>query len=169
MEQQRNYTAKQFRLNENCWQSDTAHFYYAAAPVGSPPPKPTGGLTAFPDSATKIFVLPQNTLTLAFNATKSQLCNPRIWRRLKRIFAMLAKERKEAKETLWEFLGLEDDGDEVEICAKILTIQRWFEKHFAYFCEKPPPNKASDAWLSAVVPRLCRAPNNAALWRCVGG
>jgi hypothetical protein len=82
---------------------------------------------------------------------------------------MLAKERKEAKETLWEFLGLEDDGDEVEICAKILTIQRWFEKHFAYFCEKPPPNKASDAWLSAVVPRLCRAPNNAALWRCVGG
>jgi hypothetical protein len=82
----------------------------------------------------------------------------------------MAKERKEAKEVLWEFLGLEgDDGDEVEICTKVLVMQRWFEKRFAYFCEKPPPNKASDAWLSAVVPRLCRAPSNAALWRCVGG
>jgi hypothetical protein len=83
---------------------------------------------------------------------------------------MLAKERKEAKEVLWEFLGFDDDaGDEVEICAKVLLMQRWFEERFAYFCEKPPPNTTSNAWLSAAVPRLHRAPNNAALWRCVGG
>jgi hypothetical protein len=123
----------------------------------------------FPDSAIKIFALPQNTLTLAFNATKWQPCSPPTWRRLRRIFTMLAKERKEAKETLWEFLGFDDDvGDEVEICAKVLLLQRWFEERFAYFCEKPPPNTASNAWLSAVVPRLRRAPSNAAL-RCVGG
>jgi hypothetical protein len=92
-----------------------------------------------------------------------------MWRRLKRIFAMLAKERKEVKEVLWEFLGFDDDdGDEVEICAKVLLMQRWFEERFAYFCEKPPPNTASNAWLSAVVPRLRRAPSSAAL-RCVGG
>jgi hypothetical protein len=83
---------------------------------------------------------------------------------------MLAKERKEAKEVLWEFLGFDDDaGDEVEICAKVLVLQRWFEERFAYFCEKPPPNKTSNTWLFAIVPRLSRAPNDAALWRCVGG
>jgi hypothetical protein len=169
MERRQNYIAGQLKSNKNCEQSGDTYSCCVVAPVGSPPPKPTGGLTAFPDSATKIFVLPQNTLTLAFNATKSQLCNPRIWRRLKRIFAMLAKERKEAKEVLWEFLGFDDDdGDEVEICAKVLLMQRWFEERFAYFCEKPPPNTASNAWLSAVVPRLRRAPSSAAL-RCVGG
>jgi hypothetical protein len=140
------------------------------SPLTSPtPPQPTGG-AAFPDSATKIFALPQNTLTLAFNATKSQPHSPRIWQRLKRIFAMLSKERKEAKEALMEFLGFDDDdGDEIEICTKVLMMQRWFEERFVCFCEKPPPNTASNAWLSAVVPRLRRAPSNAALWRCVGG
>jgi hypothetical protein len=168
MEQQRNYTVKQFRPNENCWQSDTAHSYYAAAPVGSPPPKPTGG-AAFPANAPQIFPLQQSLVTLAFNTTKLQPQNPRVWKRLRRIFAMLAKERKEAKEVLWEFLGFEDDdGDEVEICAKVLLLQRWFGERFAYFCEKPPPNKTSNAWLSAAVPRLRRAPSSAAL-RCVGG
>jgi hypothetical protein len=83
---------------------------------------------------------------------------------------MLAKERKEAKETLWEFLKFDDDaGDEVEIRTKVLVLQRWFEERFAYFCEKPPPNKTSNAWLSVAVPRLRRAPNDAALRRCVGG
>jgi hypothetical protein len=166
MEQQRNYTAKQFRLNENCWQSDTAHFYYAAAPAGSPPPKLTGGVSAFPDNATKIFLLPQNRVSLAFNATKSQLCNPRIWRRLKRIFAMLAEERKEAKEVLWEFLGLEgDDGDEVEICTKVLLMQNWLEKCLEYLLSKPPPAQVSTVWCIPAVPRLSRAPNTAACWR----
>jgi hypothetical protein len=132
------------------------------------PPKLTGG-AAFPDSAPKIFSLPQNSLTLLYNSLKLQPQNFGMWRRLKRIFAMLAKERKEAKEVLWEFLGFDDDdGDEVEICAKVLLMQRWFEERFAYFCEKPPPNTASNAWLSAVVPRLRRAPSSAAL-RCVGG
>ena len=160
MEQQRNYTVKQFRPNENCWQSDTAYFYYAAAPVGSPPPKPTGGLTAFSDNAPKIFVLPQNTLTLAFNATKSQPHSPRIWRRLKRIFAMLAKERKEAKEILWEFLGFEDDvSDEVRICAEVLMLRKWFEKWILCFDAKSPPHDISTAWMFAVIPRLRRAPN----------
>jgi hypothetical protein len=161
---------------ETAWaqQYSCGHNEQSTSPIplvpsfASPPPKPTGGLTAFPDNAPKIFVLPQNTLTLAFNATKAQLCNPRIWRRLKRIFVMLAKERKEAKEVLWEFLRFDDDaGDEVEICAKVLVVQRWFGERFA-FCEKPPPNTALNAWLSAVVPRLRRAPNSAAL-RCVGG
>jgi hypothetical protein len=113
----------------------------------------------FPDSATKIFVLPQNTLTLAFNATKSQLCNPRIWRRLKHIFAMLAKERKEAKEALMEFLGLEsDDSDEVGICAEVLMLPKWFEEWILWFT-KSPPHDISTAWMFAVVPRLRRAPN----------
>jgi len=132
------------------------------------PPKLTGG-AAFPDSATKIFALPQNTLTLAFHATKLQPTNSQVWRRLHRIFTIFTKERKEAKEILWEFLGFgDDDGDEVEICAKVLLLQRWFKERFV-FCEKPPPNTASNAWLSAAVPRLRRAPSSAALWRCVGG
>ncbi|MCC6037584.1 MAG: hypothetical protein LM632_05185 [Armatimonadetes bacterium] len=136
----------------------------------SPPPA-TAGLTSsvFPPNFTPIFPLRQNLVSLTFNVTRLQLRNPRVWKRLQRIFAMLAKERKEAKEVLWEFLGFDDDdGDEVEICAKVLLMQRWFEERFAYFCEKPPPNTASNAWLSAVVPRLRRAPSSAAL-RCVGG
>jgi hypothetical protein len=126
-------------------------------PCASPPPKPTGGLTAFPDSAPKIFSFPQNLLTLQYNLLKLQPQNFGMWRRLKRIFAMLAKERKETKETLWEFLGLEDDGDEVEICAKILTMQR-FEEWFLCFNRKSPPNEISTAWLLAEIPRFLRAP-----------
>jgi hypothetical protein len=169
MVRQQNRIAEQFRRDRNHGQSINTHSYYAAVPVGSPPPELSGGVLAFPDSATKIFALPQNTLTLAFHATKLQPTNFQVWKRLQRIFAMLAKERKEAKETLWEFLGFDDDaGDKVEICAKVLMMQRWFEERFAYFCEKPPPNKTSNAWLSAAVPRLRRAPSSAAL-RCVGG
>jgi hypothetical protein len=160
MEQQRNYTVKQFRPNENCWQSDTAHSYCAAAPVGSPPPKPTGG-AAFPANAPKIFPLPQNSLTLAFNATKSQPRNPRVWKRLWRIFAMLAKERKEAKEVLWEFLGFDDDaGDEVGICAEILMLRKWFEKWILCFDAKSPPHDISTAWMFATILRFRRAPND---------
>jgi hypothetical protein len=169
MEQQRNYTVKQFRPNENCWQSDTAHSYYAAAPVGSPPPQPTGGLATFPDNAPKIFVLPQNTLTLAFNATKSQPHSPRTWRRLRRIFAMLAKERKDA---LREFLRLSDKiGKEVVIQPKVQRLREDLaekEKKRRKLTEKPLPDLSCIAWLFGVVPALCRAPDNAAL-RCVGG
>jgi hypothetical protein len=140
--------------------------------LSRPSPRPaTAGFTSsvFPPNFTPIFSLRQNLVSLTFNVTKLQPRNPRVWRRLWRIFAMLAKERKEAKEVLWEFLGFEDDdGDEVEICAKVLLLQRWFGERFAYFCEKPPPNKTSNAWLSAAVPRLRRAPSSAAL-RCVGG
>jgi hypothetical protein len=170
MVRQQNRIVEQFRRDRNHGQSVNIHSYYAVAPVGSPPPELSGGVLAFPHNATKVFPLKQNSLSLAFHATRLQPHSPRIWRRLKRIFAMLAKERKEAKEVLWEFLGFDDDaGDEVEICAKVLLMQRWFEERFAYFCEKPPPNTTSNAWLSAAVPRLHRAPNNAALWRCVGG
>jgi hypothetical protein len=171
MEQQRNYTVKQFRPKENCWQSGIAHSYYAAAPVGSPPPQPTGGFTTFPDSATKIFVLPQNMLTLAFHATKLQPTNFQAWKRLRRIFAMLAKERKEAKDALWEFLGLEDDDDdEVGICAKVLMMQNWLKKCLEYLQSKPPPAQVSTVWCALAVPRLSRAPNMAAClaWRVAG-
>jgi hypothetical protein len=158
MEQQRNYTVKQFRPNENCWQSDTAHSYYAAAPVGSPPPKPTGGVSAFPDNATKIFLLPQNRVSLAFNATKSQPHSPRIWRRLRRIFAKLMKERKEA---LRKFLRMNGIDKEVVVQPK---VQRWWEnrvkrkKRQVGFTEKPPPLHSA-IWLLGVVFALRRAPN----------
>jgi hypothetical protein len=169
MEQQRNYTVKQFRPNENCWQSDTAHSYYAAAPVGSPPPKPTGG-AAFPDNAPKIFALPQNTLTLVFHATKLQPTNSQVWRRLHRIFAIFAKERKEAKEVLWEFLGLDDTGDEVGIFAKVLMLRNWLEKCLEYLQSKPPPARVSTVWCAPAVLCLSRAPNKAAClaWRVAG-
>jgi len=67
----------------------------------SPPPA-TAGFTSsiFPPSFPPIFPLPQNSVTLAFNTTKLQLRNPRVWKRLRRILAMLAKERKETKEVL---------------------------------------------------------------------
>jgi len=171
MERQQNHIVEQFKSNENCRQDNDAHSYRAAAPVGSPPPKPTGGLTAFPDNAPKIFVLPQNTLTLAFNATKLQLHSPRIWRRLKRIFAMLAKERKEAKEALMEFLGLKgDDSDEVGIFAKVLMLRNWLEKCLEYLQNKPPPAQVSTVWCAPAVPCLSRAPNTAAClaWRVAG-
>jgi hypothetical protein len=114
---------------------------------------------AFPDHFPQIFRLPQNSLTLLFNATKSQPHNPRIWRRLRRIFAKLAKERKETKEALWKFLR--------EIVEKViprLKVRKWWKnltkgkKQRRKFAEKPPPLH-SDAWLLGVVPALRRAPN----------
>jgi hypothetical protein len=123
----------------------------------------------FPDSAIKIFALPQNTLTLAFNATKSQPCSPRIWRRLRRIFAMLSKERKDA---LREFLRLSDKIDkEVVVQPKVQRLRENLaekEKKRRKFTEKPPPDLSCIAWLLGVVPALRRAPSSAAL-RCVGG
>jgi LPS sulfotransferase NodH len=95
-----------------------------------------------------------------FNALKLQSQNFGMWRRLKRIFAMLARERKEAKEVLWEFLGLEDDaGDEVGIYTEVLMLRKWFEEWILCFDAKSPPHDISAAWMFAVVPRLCRAPN----------
>ena len=83
---------------------------------------------------------------------------------------MLAKERKEAKEVLWEFLGLEDDvGDEVGICAKVLMLRKWFEKWILRFGEKSPPHDISTAWMFAVIYRFSRAPGNGAAGWCVSG
>jgi hypothetical protein len=138
--------------------------------LASPPPAPTGG-AAFPNSATKIFALPQNTLTLAFHATKLQPTNFQVWKRLRRIFAMLGKERKEAKEVLWEFLGFDDDdGDEVGIFAKVLMLRNWLEKCLEYLQSKPPPAQVSTVWCAPAVPCLSRAPNKAAClaWRVAG-
>ena len=160
MVRQQNRIAEQFRRDRNHGQSVNTHSYYAVAPVGSPPPELSGGVLAFPHNATKIFPLKQNSLSLAFHATRLQPHSPRIWRRLKRIFAMLARERKEAKEVLWEFLGLEDDaGDEVGICAEVLVLRKWFEKWISCFDVKSPPHDISAAWMFAVIPRLRRAPN----------
>ena len=83
---------------------------------------------------------------------------------------MLLKERKEAKEALMEFLGFDDDvGDEVGICAEVLMLRKWFEKWIWRLDAKSPPHDISAAWMFAVIPRLRRAPDNAALGRCVGG
>jgi hypothetical protein len=135
-----------------------------------PPPKPTGGLTVFPANASKILPLQQSLVTLAFNAAKLQPRNPRVWKRLQRIFAMLAKERKEAKEVLWEFLGLDDAGDEVGIFAKVLMLRNWLEKCLEYLQSKPPPAQVSTVWCAPAVPCLSRAPNTAAClaWRVAG-
>jgi len=157
MERRQNYITEQLKPNENCEQSGDTYSCCVVAPIGSPPPEFTGG---FPTNAFKIFPLPQNSLTLLFNLLKLQPQNLGIWRRLKRIFAMLAKERKEAKEALWEFLGLEgDDGDEVRICAEVLMLRKWFEEWILRFGRKSPPNKVSAAWVFATIPRLLRAPN----------
>jgi hypothetical protein len=160
MVQQQNCIAEQFRRDRNHGQSVNAHSYCAAAPAVSPPPEPTGGFTAFPASAPQIFPLQQSLVTLAFNATKLQPQNSRVWKRLQRIFAMLGKERKEAREVLWEFLGFDDDdGDEVGICAEVLMLRKWFEEWILCFGRKSPPNKVSAAWIFAAIPRLLRAPN----------
>jgi hypothetical protein len=128
--------------------------------LASPPPEPTGG-AAFPANAPKIFSLSsQNSLTLLYNALKLQPQNFGMWRRLKRIFAMLAKERKEVKEVLWEFLGFEDDvSDEVGICTKVLVMRNWFEEWILCFGRKSPPNEISATWMFTTILRLLRAPN----------
>jgi len=171
MERRQNYITEQLKPNENCEQGNNAYSYCAVAPVGSPPPNSSGGVSAFPHNATKIFPLKQNSLSLAFHATKSQPHNPRIWRQLKRIFAILAKEHKEAKEVLREFLGLEDDvSDEVGIYAKVLMMQNWLKKCLEYLKSKPPPARVSTVWCVFAIPRLSRAPNMAAClaWRVAG-
>jgi hypothetical protein len=158
MERRQNHIAKQFRPNENCEQSGNTYSCCVVAPVGSPPPKLTGGVSAFPDNATKIFLLPQNRVSLAFNATKSQPHSPRIWRRLRRIFAKLMKERKEA---LRKFLRMNGIDKEVVVQPK---VQRWWEnrvkrkKRQVEFTEKPPPLHSA-IWLLGVVFALRRAPN----------
>jgi len=140
-------------------------------PFASPPPELSGGVLAFPHNATKIFPLKQNSLSLAFHATKLQPTNSQVWKRLRRIFAMLTKERKEVKEVLWEFLGFDDDdGDEVGICAKVLMLRNWLEKCLEYLQSKPPPAQVSTVWCAPAVPCLSRAPNTAAClaWRVAG-
>ena len=139
-----------------------------AAPAG----RDAAGTLAFPDHFPKIFRLPQNSLTLLFNATKSQPHSPRIWRRLRRIFAKLAKERKETKEALWKFLRLDEIYKEVLIQPKVQRLRESLpekEKKPREFTGKPPPGLNCVAWHLGVVPTLRRAPNGAALWRCVGG
>jgi hypothetical protein len=134
-----------------------------------PPPKFTGG---FPADAPQIFPLQQSLVTLAFNATKLQPQNSRVWKRLQRIFAMLARERKETKEALWKFLRLNEIDKEVVIQPKVQRLRENLaekEKKRRKFTEKPPPDLSCIAWLFGIVPALCRAPDNAALWRCVSG
>jgi hypothetical protein len=126
-----------------------------------PPPKPTGGLTAFPANASKILPLQQSLVTLAFNAAKLQPRNPRVWKRLQRIFAMLARERKETKEALWKFLRLNEIDKEVIIQPKVQRLRENLaekEKKRRKFTEKPPPDLSCIAWLFGVVPALRRAP-----------
>jgi len=139
--------------------------------LASPPPEPSGGFTAFPNNAPRIFAFPQSTLSLAFNWLKLQPQNSQAWERLKRIFAMLVKKRKEAKEVLWEFLGFDNDaGDEVGIFAKVLVLRNWLEKCLEYLQSKPPPAQVSTVWCAPAIPRLSRAPNTAAClaWRVAG-
>jgi hypothetical protein len=140
--------------------------------LSRPSPLPaTAGLTSsvFPPNFTPIFPLRQNLVSLTFNATKSQPRNPRVWKRLRRIFAMLTKERKDA---LREFLRLSDKiGKEVVIQPKVQRLQENLageKKRQRKSTEKPPPNLNSAAWLLGVIHAFRRAPNNAAL-RCVGG
>jgi hypothetical protein len=140
-----------------------------AAPAG----RDAAGTLAFPDHFPKIFRLPQNLLTLAFNATKSQPHNPRIWRRVRRIFAKLAKERKETKEALWKFLRLDEIYKEVIIQPKVQRLRENLaekEKKRGKFAAKPPPGLNCVAWLLGVAPALRRAPNGAArlAWRVAG-
>jgi hypothetical protein len=139
-----------------------------AAPAG----RQSAGTSGIPDHFPKIFPLPQNLLTLAFNATKSQPHNPRIWRRARRIFAKLAMERKETKEALWKFLKLDEIEKEVILQPK---VRRFWEslpkkkRQQRKFTEKPPPLNSA-AWLLGVVPTLRRAPTCAArlAWRVAG-
>jgi hypothetical protein len=158
--------AQQYNCGHN--RQDTS-LIPSVLPLASPtPPQPTGG-AAFPANAPQIFPLPQNSLTLAFNATKSQPRNPRVWKFLRRIFAMLTKERKDA---LREFSRLSGKIDkEIVIQPKVQGLQGDLtgkKKRQRKTTEKPPPNLNSAAWLYSVVPALRRAPSSAAL-RCVGG
>ena len=140
-----------------------------AAPAG----RDAAGTLAFPDHFPPIFWLPQNLLTLAFNATKSQPHSPRIWRRVRRIFAKLAKERKETKEALWKFLRLDEIYNEVVIQPKVQRLRESLpekEKKPREFTGKPLPGLNCVAWHLGVVPTLLRAPNGAArlAWRVAG-
>ncbi|MFZ8827922.1 MAG: hypothetical protein ACO2PK_05880 [Armatimonadota bacterium] len=139
--------------------------------VVSPPPEPSGGVSAFPcDNATKIFRLPQNLLSLAFNAAKSQPHNPRVEQYLRRIYTKLVEERKNVRKALMEFLGFDDDIDfKVRVSATPSLLPKGFHTQSVFPREKPPPNRNSIAWVTPETPSFLRAPNGAALWRCVGG
>jgi len=136
--------------------------------LSRPSPLPaTAGLTSsvFPPNFTPIFPLRQNLASLTFNVTRLQPRNPRVWKRLQRIFAMLAKEQKETKEALWKFLRLDEIDKEVVIQPKVQRLRENLvekEKTRRKFTEKPPPDLSCIAWLLGVVPALCRAPDNAA-------
>jgi hypothetical protein len=162
------------------WQTDGAgaacssirYIPLCSAPPAAPAGRDAAGTLAFPDHFPQIFRLPQNSLTLLFNATKSQPHNPRIWWRARCIFAKLAMERKETKEALWKFLRLDEIYKEVVIQPKVQRLRENLvekEKTRRKFTEKPPPDLSCVAWLLGVVPALRRAPNRAALWRCVSG
>lgn len=109
--------------------------------VVSPPPEPSGGVSAFPcDNATKIFRLPQNLLSLAFNAAKSQPHNPRVEQYLRRIYTKLVEERKNVRKALMEFLGFDDDIDfKVRVSATPSLLPKGFHTQSVFPREKPPP------------------------------
>jgi hypothetical protein len=171
---QQDYIAEYFGQNENRKQSDSVPSANAVLPGNSPPPEPSGGVSAFPcDNATKIFRLPQNSISLAFNATKSQPRSQRTWWRVRHTFAKLAKERKETKEALWKFLRLEKIYKEVVLQPKVRRLRENLaekEKKRRKLAEKPPPGLNCVAWLLGVAPALRRAPTCAArlAWRVAG-
>jgi hypothetical protein len=134
-----------------------------ALPRPSPLPA-TAGLTSsvFSPNFTPIFPLRQNLVSLTFNVTRLQPRNPRVWKRLQRIFAMLARERKETKEALWKFLRLNEIDKEVVIQPKVQRLRENLaekEKKRRKFTEKPPPDLSCTVWFFGVVPALCRAPD----------
>jgi hypothetical protein len=170
---QQHHIAEPIRQIQKCEYDNNIRFNCVATPVGPPsPPELTGGVLVFPRNARRVFSLPQNSVTLTFNWLKLRPYNPQTWKRLRRIFAMLAKERKEAKEALWKFLRLDEIDKEVVVQPKVQRLRENLvekEKTRRKFTEKPPPDLSCIAWLLGVVPALSRAPSNAALWRCVGG
>jgi hypothetical protein len=138
--------------------------------VVSPPPEPSGGVSVFPDNATKIFPLPQNLLSLAFNAAKSQPHNPRVEQYLRRIYTKLVEERKNVRKALMEFLGFDDDIDfKVRVSATPSLLPKGFHTQSVFPREKPPPTEILLHGLLQKPLRFSVPPNGAALWRCVGG
>jgi hypothetical protein len=79
---------------------------------------------------------------------------------------------KERKEALQKFLRLDEIDKEVVVQPKVQRLRENLvekEKTRRKFTEKPPPDLNYAAWFLGVVPALRRAPNDAALLRCVGG
>jgi hypothetical protein len=138
-----------------------------AAPAG----RDAAGTLAFPDHFPKMFPFRQNTVSLTYHLTKHSPRSAQRWKQVRHVLQKEAMRAKERKEALWKFLRLDEIDKEVVIQPKVQRLRESLpekEKKLRKFTKKPPPLH-SDAWLLGVVPALRRAPNGAALWRCVGG